>query len=518
MKRNIGIIFPILLIFGCSSSNIGDGGFENFQTIINQSNIESNLKFLASDELGGREAGTQSEKISALFLASELEKYGAKPHPQFGSFLVPFPLESREYLSNSSIKLTAGSEERVFKIFDSFVPVWTPQIKLENSSAVFVGYGITAKEFDYDDYKDIDVKDKIVFMISGEPKSDDDKFFAGEEDTRYSNFQSKIRTAQSLGAKAVVLASFEVDEDFFESWKERMKGPSIGRKSSGNQEQQTFGTFYLSRSAFLSMIGKDDTQSKNFEESLYKKEKLASFSLNGNLSINLERNATEINGYNVVAVIEGNDEKLKNEYVAIGAHFDHVGISGGKVFNGADDDGSGTVAVLDIARAFAQRKENKRSILIVFHGAEEKGLLGSSHFTDNFSEMNKIVSQINLDMVGREHIDTIFSVGSDKLSSELKTIVENVNKNSVNFVFNYMFDDPNDKQRIYYRSDHYNYAKRGIPIVFFYDYMLEDYHKHSDEVDKINFAKIKKTATICYLIAREVANKPERLLVDKKEN
>lgn len=517
MKRKIGIIFPLLLLFGCSSSNIGENDFNNVENIVSQKYIETNLNFLASDELEGREAGTRGEKISALFLASELEKYGAKPHPQFGSFLVPFPLEQREYSSESIISIKQDDEEKVFPIFESFIPFFTPKLSLKNTSAVFVGYGITAEEYQYDDYEDIDVKGKILFVLLGEPQSDDPKFFEGEEETKYSNFQTKIRKAQSLGASAILFANFEPGSNQYEEWKERMKGPSIGRKSSDNQ-QQTFGTFYLSQNTFLAMIGKDKPEDANFVESLSRKEVVEGFAIDKNISINLERVAKDISGYNVVGVIEGTDEKLKNEYVAVGAHFDHVGINGGKVFNGADDDGSGTVAVLDIARAFAERKDNKRSILIVFHGAEEKGLLGSADFTEKFSEMDKIVAQINLDMVGRESIDTIYSVGSDKLSSELKTIVENANNNSVNFVFNYMFDDPDDKQRIYYRSDHYNYAKRGIPIVFFYDYMLSDYHKHSDEVDKINFAKIKKTATLCYLIAREVANKPDRLLVDKKEN
>jgi hypothetical protein len=119
-----------------------------------------------------------------------------------------------------------------------------------------------------------------------------------------------------------------------------------------------------------------------------------------------------------------------------------------------------------------------------------------------------------MDMVGREHIDTIYSVGSGKLSSELKELVEEVNAQTVNFVFNYKFDNPDDPQRIYYRSDHYNYAKKGIPIVFFYDYMKEDYHKHTDEVHKINFEKIRKTAILVYNIAKKVANLDRRLMID----
>jgi Zn-dependent M28 family amino/carboxypeptidase len=122
-----------------------------------------------------------------------------------------------------------------------------------------------------------------------------------------------------------------------------------------------------------------------------------------------------------------------------------------------------------------------------------------------------------MDMVGREHIDTIYSVGSGKISPQFQKLVEEVNSETVNFVFNYKFDDPSDRQKIYYRSDHYNYAKHGIPIVFFYDYMMDDYHKDSDETDKINFEKIRKTAILVYNIALRTANLSERLKSENKE-
>ncbi|MCH8171200.1 MAG: M20/M25/M40 family metallo-hydrolase [Bacteroidetes bacterium] len=219
----------------------------------------------------------------------------------------------------------------------------------------------------------------------------------------------------------------------------------------------------------------------------------------------------------MVGIIEGNDPILKNEYVAIGAHYDHLGVIDDKVYNGADDDGSGTVTVMEVAKTLARTKANKRSVLIVFHAGEEKGLLGSRYLTDNLQLIKdkKIVAQINLDMVGRMATDSIYSIGSEKLSSELKKIVEDVNSKTVKFHLDYKYDDPNDPNRFYYRSDHYSYAKHGIPIVFFFDDMRKDYHKDTDEVDKINFKKLKKLSWLVYGITLRIANLDHRLIVDK---
>jgi Zn-dependent M28 family amino/carboxypeptidase len=220
---------------------------------------------------------------------------------------------------------------------------------------------------------------------------------------------------------------------------------------------------------------------------------------------------------NVIGFVEGNDPLLKNEFIALSAHYDHEGIRNEKIYYGADDNASGTSAVMEVGRRIAELQDNRRSVLTIFHTGEEKGLLGSKYFTANSEIMPDIIANINLDMVGRESIDTIFSVGSGKLSAQLYELVEKVNSETVNFVFDYKFDDPKDPQKIYYRSDHYNYAKKGIPIVFFYDYMTADYHKPTDTADKINFAKIEKVATLVTELTLRISNLDERLFVDKKE-
>ncbi|GBD89068.1 aminopeptidase YwaD precursor [bacterium BMS3Abin03] len=199
------------------------------------------------------------------------------------------------------------------------------------------------------------------------------------------------------------------------------------------------------------------------------------------------------------------------------AHYDHLGKKGDEVYNGADDDGSGTVAILEAARRLSAMHKNKRSILIIFHAAEEKGLLGSKYLTENADFMNDIVADINIDMVGRKSDDSIYCIGSKKLSTEMYNLVREANKETVNFYLDYKFDDPDDPNRYYYRSDHYNYAKHNIPIVFFYDHMIEDYHKPTDDVEKINFEKIDKISTLITELALRIADLDHKLIVDKKE-
>ena len=191
-----------------------------------------------------------------------------------------------------------------------------------------------------------------------------------------------------------------------------------------------------------------------------------------------------------------------------------MGIQGGKIYNGADDNGSGTVAILEVARKLAISNDNGRSVLVIFHTAEEKGLKGAKFLTRNSPFIDSTMVHINIDMVGRKSEDSIYCIGASKLSTQLGQMVEKVNSNTVNFVLDYKFDDPSDPQRLYYRSDHVHYANHGIPIVFFYDYMLKDYHKPTDTVDKINFIKIVKMTDLIHNLVIDLSNMNSKLVVN----
>lgn len=227
---------------------------------------------------------------------------------------------------------------------------------------------------------------------------------------------------------------------------------------------------------------------------------------------------------NILAFIEGSEKP--EEVLVISAHYDHVGMKNGEIYNGADDDGSGTVALLEIAEAFQLAKNSgngpKRSVLFLHVTGEEHGLLGSKYYSENpvFPLANTVVD-LNIDMIGRcdpGNCDKeyVYVIGSEMLSSELKVINEQANKATVNLELNYKYDDPNDKDRLYYRSDHYNFAKNGIPVAFYFDGIHVDYHKPSDTPDKIDYVSLRKRAQLVFATAWEVANRKDRIVVDKK--
>lgn len=227
---------------------------------------------------------------------------------------------------------------------------------------------------------------------------------------------------------------------------------------------------------------------------------------------------------NVVAFIKGTEKP--EEIVVISAHLDHEGVKNGKIYNGADDDGSGTVAILEIAEAFKKAadagKGPKRSILFLHVTGEEKGLLGSKYYTENpIFPLANTVTNLNIDMVGRiddRHKDDpnyVYLIGSDKLSTELHELSEKVNKKYMNINLDYKYNDENDPNRFYYRSDHYNFAKHNIPIIFYFNGTHADYHQPTDTPDKINYELLENRARLVFYTAWEVANRENRLIVDK---
>ena len=239
---------------------------------------------------------------------------------------------------------------------------------------------------------------------------------------------------------------------------------------------------------------------------------------------NLIRNGKLKDSENVLAYIEGSEKP--DEIIVISAHLDHVGIEDGAIYNGADDDGSGTVAILEIAEAFqkAQMEENgpKRSILFLHVTGEEKGLLGSRYYTENpIFPLANTIANLNIDMIGRiderhqKNSNYIYLIGSDKLSSELHVISEEANKKYIQMDLDYKYNDDNDPNRFYYRSDHYNFAKVNIPVIFYFNGTHEDYHRPTDTPDKINYELLESRTRLIFHTAWELANRKDRIVADK---
>jgi len=243
-------------------------------------------------------------------------------------------------------------------------------------------------------------------------------------------------------------------------------------------------------------------------------------------TISAPQERSAVSTENVLGFLPGTDKKA--EILVVSAHYDHLGIIGGEVYNGADDDGSGTVGMLSIAEAFSQAARAghgpRRSILFLANTGEEKGLLGSQYYTDHpVFPLASTVADLNIDMIGRTDPahegkpDYVYVIGSDKLSSQLHAVLENANRQYSQLALDYRFNDPNDPNRFYYRSDHYNFAVHKVPVAFFFSGVHADYHQASDEVSKIQFDKLEARAKLVFFTAWELANRDERPAVDSNK-
>lgn len=248
--------------------------------------------------------------------------------------------------------------------------------------------------------------------------------------------------------------------------------------------------------------------------------------INRQIDIQFRKGIRELKSSNVLGYLEGTDKK--DEVVFVTAHYDHLGVQDGQIYYGADDDGSGTVAVMEIAAAFANAKKAghapRRSIVFMTVSGEEKGLLGSKYYTENpLYPLDKTVVDLNIDMIGRidpmheKDTNYVYIIGDDKLSSSLRTINEKANATFTKLHLDYKYNDPDDPNRFYYRSDHYMFAKNNIPVIFYFNGTHEDYHRITDTVEKIDYSLLARRAQLVFYTAWEIANRDEKLKVDRHE-
>jgi hypothetical protein len=522
--RNILIpLFISLLIFGCGSGVKQLGESSEYSYPINPEHIKANLSFLASDALEGREATTHAEKVAAVYISTELQKYGVLPFGDDSStYFQRVDLKLERFDSNSRIILIASNNDTltVFRSDSDFVGSTRYFDDFDTTTnLVFAGYGITAAEYNYDDYRNLDVKGKIVLFLNGEPVSDDSAFFAGNQRTRYSSWSRKVERARELGAAGIMMPSWSERRLGWQSAVDYVKKGSLSLLDSDqndNPARRRVPMVSLRERTLEKLFSYTSYSYSDINRLAEKGSELPTFQFNMSVSAHLGFAPSDtLPAWNLLGIVPGNDPALRDEYIVVGAHYDHLGMNDSGIYNGADDNGSGTVGVMEIARAIGFNRNNARSVIFAFHTCEEKGLLGSKFLVKHFHHPEKIMAHVNFDMIGRGSVDSIYSVGSGRISSELHDLVEQIDDRSVKLKFNYQFDDPNDPERIYYRSDHYSYAKEGIPSVFFYDNMQEDYHKMTDTVDKINFTKIARVVELGYRITLALANLPHELNRDQ---
>jgi len=502
---------------------------------ITAAQLKDYLSFIASDEMEGRDTPSRGLDTTAKFLATNLSRWGFKPAGDDGSFFQKIAL-NRDVIDKTETRVVLRDQTLV--LGDDYIPSARPA-DLAATPLVFAGNGWLVKSKNIDAYKGIDARGKIAVIFgpsNGYPPGVKATDLSGKHGEDWMNLADY---AQKQGVAGIVLVP---DFQYLANW-DRNRARSTERGTTRVEKFQTETSARIPQIVISPRVANNLFQGEK-QDAVAIFDSVAAgnvpdpFALNPDkkLSLTVKVKSDGATTQNVVAVFEGSDPILKNEYVALGAHYDHVGIgipvNGDAIYNGADDDGSGTTALLAMAEALAKASTRpKRSVLFVWHTGEERGLWGSRYFTSYPTvPLDKIVTQINIDMIGRSKnegdttpanrnlsgANEIFVIGSKMMSTELGELVENVNKQYLNITYDFRYDDPGDPNRFFSRSDHYNYAKKGIPIVFFFDGVHEDYHRPGDSVDKIDFQKMEKVARTIYLTLWEVAVRPARPKVDKQ--
>lgn len=490
----------------------GDDAAQKFAQLITPTALKEKLTILASDEMEGRETATPGQKKAAAYIESEFKKFGLKPG-NGNSYQQYYPVYQDE-LTGEQFRINGVSYSWDKDYNFSINALQDSQFNYQQ--IVFAGYGIVDEKAGINQYKGLDVAGKLVVVLEGAPKDLMEKINA--PNNRFSPFgmYAKVVAARRLGAAGILLVSKE--------YPKQKPVSKMGNMYLKANEGKPFINATISTAMASALLGR--TAPLNWND-------LGAINpgtYTADVQIAMHKKTNELQSSNVIAILPGTDKK--DEYVFLTAHYDHLGKHDGKIYYGADDDGSGTTAVLQMAEAFsaAAKKGYKphRTIVFMTVSGEEKGLWGSEYYSEHpIFPLDKTSVDLNTDMIGRidterksdDTLNYVYVIGHDKLSSELPIINEAANKKYVGLNLDYKYDDPRDPNRIYYRSDHYNFAKKGVPILFFYDGMLlADYHKPTDTVDKINFDLMSKRAQMIFYTAWEMANRNNMLLRDKPLN
>ncbi|AUD03020.1 M28 family peptidase [Spirosoma pollinicola] len=508
---------------------------EKFAKTITASDLEKHLRVLAADDMEGRETGTRGQRKAAEYIATQFAAEGLMPIVKADDGKMAYQQQYTLFKKNWGDFYVSSGGKR-FEPQKDFMPNGLLYLPTETTyETLFIGYGIS--DANYDDYAGRDVTGKALVMLDDEPKTTDGKKLVSgsNEASKWggpNGWRAKSLLAKEKGAAQLFIISAESAAAFKELLTQRSAMQARFNRLSlkaGAENVSSIGVFLVTSDMAATLLNTPVATLTQTISQVTQSAKPVASSLAGSVAVKADRVDEKTESSNVLGFIEGTDKK--DEVLIVSSHYDHIGISAdGQINNGANDDGSGTVSVLEIAQAFAKAKAAgkgpRRSILFLTVSGEEKGLLGSQYYADMSPviPLEKTVADLNIDMVGRVddlHLgksdNYIYVIGSDKLSSELHKISEDVNKKEIGMELDYKFNDPKDSQRIYYRSDHYNFAKHQIPIIFYFNGLHPDYHKPTDDIEKIDFKLAEKSARLVFYTAWEIANRDQRLVVDSNK-
>lgn len=501
----------VALAIGTYASAQKPGDPTKYAKLITAEDAKKHLSIIASDAFEGRETGKPGADKAAHYIEAEFKRLGLQG-PVNGSYFLDIPLVENKL----NVTFSVNGQELV-NGKDFFAGRGSFDKTINASDIVFVGYGTDAE------IGNTDLSGKVLLLVN------EDKPETGKTpNTAYRLSAARMQVVKNLQSKnpALILA---VNADV-PNLLQRMGGtimsgrlsikPDAAKPVSANQLAPTLNIAPDLADQLLKPSGKSYADLKSGSAQTVKADIKATF----------HTEQKEVKAVDVLGYMPGTD--LKDEVLVFSAHYDHLGLNPkgpDKVYNGADDDGSGTTGVLEIARAFSQAKKDghgpRRSILFLGNVGEEKGLLGSEYYTDHpVFPLANTIADLNIDMIGRvgeEYIgkpdsaNYVYTIGSAMLSKELHQINEDANNKYTHLDQDYKYDDPNDPNRFYYRSDHYNFAKHGVPIIFYFNGVHADYHQVTDEVSKINFPLLAKRAQLVFYTGWELANRDKKPVVDQ---
>jgi hypothetical protein len=489
-----------------------------YGNIINVTDAKKHLSILASDEFEGRETGKPGAEKAANYIAAEFKRLGLQA-PVNGSYFLDVPL------TENMLKFTAFTVNgQAFTSWNDFFMTGVfPDKNVTLNEVVYVGYGTEAE------LEGVDITGKIVLLIN-EDKPEEGK----KANTSYRATPQRQAILKAIRAKnpAFILGANSELTAILKRYGASQRGGRLGikKEEKANPAAPVFNITPAIADAILKSTGKT-YEALRTATTTAKQTQVVKATVN--IAFNTEKK--DVKAVDVLGFMPGNDPKLKSEVLVFSAHYDHIGLNPDpnakdKVNNGADDDGSGTTGILEIARAFSKAQKDgkgpRRSVLFLGNVGEEKGLLGSEWYTDHpVYPLANTIADLNIDMIGRvgeEYIgkpdsaNYVYSIGSAMLSTDLHKIGEAANETYTKMKLDYKYDDPNDPNQFYYRSDHYNFARYGVPIIFYFNGVHADYHGLGDEVSKINFPLLVKRAQLAFFTGWELANRDTRPVVDAK--
>jgi hypothetical protein len=534
-KQIVYTSMALLLGFGACAQN---KTAIQFSQSISKDNAYKHLSVLASDEYEGRETGKKGAWMAADYIRTQFKNLGLTA-PVNGSYFQPVGMAT--YSLSQTVLTVNGTPMESLKDF-VIQPnnVTLKGFTFNASEVLFAGYGLT--KGDYNDYTGQNVSGKVVMIFAAGDPTQKGAAPAANDRTAMrkamADRQAKISYLMNNNAAGIIMVDPMLD-NITPEMKARYAGSDqVVLLNAANvermQNQKSPNVVSVNTATANQILKAAGLTVDGLQQQITAAGKPASRVVKVDISASAMKQENKVRAENVLGFLEGSDPKLKSEVLVISAHYDHEGLTASgedKVFNGADDDGSGTTGVIMMAEAFVKAKKAgkgpKRSILFLTVVGEEKGLLGSDWYSEHpVFPLKNTIANLNIDMIGRtgteyqtkaDSTNYIYVIGSDKLSTELRQISEAANKTYTKLHLDYKFDDPNDTERIYYRSDHYNFAKHGIPIIFYFNGVHEDYHQPSDEIGKINFPLLAKRAQLAYYTAWELANRATRPVVDKTD-